>query len=524
MFRMHSVLCGTIACLLTILPANAELALGDSSGPVPLVNLEGHPRLMDNYDERRGTVVVFLSARSPETLASIEEIVATHQRYRIREMLFVGVVSNPEESDEELREFAQRKGVIFPIYRDPEGVVAKKFGATMTPEFFLLDPEGKLRYHGGLHGVSKGAGLDAAIREVMKKDPVTTPKTPLAGTPIKKPGSKSTIENPYGSMRFFSSFVFDELPGVPVHHCSTLAEAPNGDILCLWYGGTYESAEDQALYLARLPKGQRQWEAPERMLWNLEQPPGNAVIFRTPDDKVGVVWGRMEQSRPMRRGTGWGQCRLFYRTSDDNGRTWGPDAEIPDTFGSLPRNIPLSLQDGTFALPVSGRTSKGYGSFLLYLDADGKTWTQGGFSKGGGQPTIIQRDNGDLLNLMRKNPRIPMTLSTDGGKTWSEPTDTPLKNPGSGIAMTRLKSGRVVLVFNDTDQSDRYPLSITQSFDEGVTWEEQRTLEADWGEFSYPSILQASDGTIHVSYTYRRYTIKHAAFDEGWLTHTERPN
>ena len=524
MLGLHRIYWGFFTCVLAALPANAGLSLGEKAESVPLVNLQGHTRVMDNYDERRGTVVVFLSARSPETLASIEEIVATHQRYRIREMLFVGVVSNPEEEAEELRAFTQRRGIIFPVYRDPEGTVAKQFGATVTPEFFLLDPEGVLRYHGGLHGTTRDNGLEAAIRDVMQKDPVAVPESPLSGTPLATPGPKREMDDPYGSMRFFSSFVFDELPGVPVHHCSTLAEAPNGDILCLWYGGTYESAEDQALYLARLPKGARQWASPEVMLSNPEQPPGNAVIFRTPDNKVGVVWGRMEQSRPMRRGTGWGQCRLFYRTSSDNGRTWGEDMEIPDTFGSLPRNIPLTLNDGRFALPISGRTSKGYGSFLLYLDADGKNWTQGGFSKGGGQPTIIQRDNGDLLNLMRKEPRIPMTVSTDGGMTWSEPVDTPLKNPGSGIAMTRLKSGRVVLVFNDTDQSDRYPLSIIQSFDEGITWEEQRTLEADWGEFSYPSILQASDGTIHVSYTYRRYTIKHVAFDEGWLTHTERPN
>jgi predicted neuraminidase len=358
----------------------------------------------------------------------------------------------------------------------------------------------------------------------MKKESISVRETPATGTPLGQPGPKREIDDPYGGMRFYSSFVFDDLPNVPAHHCSTLAEAPNGDILCLWYGGSYESAEDQALYLARLPKGSRQWETPERMLWNPEQPPGNAVIFRTPDNTLGIVWGRMEKSRPMRRGTGWGECRLFYRTSNDNGHTWSSDTEIPDSFGSLPRNAPLTLQDGRFALPISGETSEGRGSFLLFLAADGKTWTRGGFANGGSQPTVIQRDNGDLLALLRRDPRIPQVLSTDGGQTWSEPVATDLKNPGSGIAMTRLKSGRVLLVFNDTDGEDRYPLSITQSFDGGVTWEEQRTLEADWGEFSYPCIIQASDGTVHVSYTYRRYTIKHVAFDEGWLTHKERPN
>lgn len=524
MRRICGIAGSMLACLLAAWPAGAALQLGEAAGPVPLLNLEGVNRVMDNYGERVGTVVVFLSARCPVTEAQIGEIVETHQRYRTREVLFVGVVSKSGEDAEELKTFTQRRGVIFPVYRDPEGAVARQFGAVRTPEFFLLDKAGKLLYHGGLHGAGNSAALDQAIQEYMAGKPITTPSTDPPGMPLQVPADKRVIDDPYGSMRFYSSFVFDELPGVPVHHCSTLAEAPNGDILCLWYGGSYESAEDQALYLARLPKGARTWEAPERMLWNPEQPPGNAVIFRTPDNKVGVVWGRMEQSRPLRRGSGWGQCRLFYRTSGDNGHTWSTDAEIPDSFGSLPRNVPLTLQDGRFALPISGESPKGEGPFLLYLGADGATWSQGGVMERGSQPTVIQRDNGELLALLRGKPRISSSTSSDGGQTWSPVTRTELKNPGAGIAMTRLKSGRVVLVFNDTDQSDRYPLSIIQSTDGGRTWEEQRTLEADWGEFSYPCIIQTSDGMIHVSYTYRRYTIKHCAFDEGWLTHKERPN
>jgi predicted neuraminidase len=505
------------------LPAGA-LEIGATIGTVPLVSLEGLPLTMDNYGERRGTVVVFLSARCFVTADQMSEINKTHERYRTDEVLFVGVVSKPEEDAEEIRTFAQNSGTIFPIYQDPEGAVAKQFSAERSPEFFFLDDTGKLLYHGGLHDADGTASLDLAIQALLKSEPISVAETPIPGTPLRIPGEKMAIDDPYGSMRYYSGFVFDKIPGVAVHHCSTLAEAPNGDLLCLWYAGSYESADDQALYLSRLPKGERAWTTPERVLHNPEQPPGNAVIYRTPDDKVGMVWGRMEQRRPMRRGTGWSKCRPMYRTSADNGHTWSEDAEIPGMFGTTPRNVPLTLKDGRLALPISGETDEGRGSFLLYLGADGKTWTPSGFMNGGSQPTVIQRDNGELLSLMRAHPRITMAVSADEGKTWSDGVSTELKNPGSGIAMTKLKSGRIVLVFNDTDQSDRYPLSIIQSTDDGKTWTEQRTLEADWGEFSYPSIIQADDGMIHVSYTYRRYTMKHVAFDEGWLIHKERPN
>jgi predicted neuraminidase/peroxiredoxin len=514
----------TLAFLALSLPA-AALDIGDAAGPVAFETLDSHPRTMNNYDERVGTVVVFLSSRCERTQNLVQDISALYEKYRFREILFVGVTSNPAETGDELRTFTQNNGLRFPIHRDAEKSVAKQFGATVTPEFFLLDNSGKLVYHGDLNGPAYEPGLEAAIKDLLGKVPVVNPETSVAGTPIDQPGPAREIPDPYGTISFSSELIFTKIPDVAVHHCSTVAEAPNGDILCLWYAGSYESADDQALYLSRLPHGERIWTTPERLVWNPAQPPGNAVIFRGPDDRMWVVWGRMEGSRPVRRGAGWGDCRLMARTSRDNGLTWTEDAEIPDSLGWLPRNMPLTLDNGTLALPVSGEADDRRGSFLLYLQDDGKSWKHGGIIQGGGgQPTVIQRDNGDLLCLMRNQPRIPQSISTDRGQTWSPPVKTELKNPDSGIAMTKLKSGRLVLVFNDTDQDDRTPFNLIQSYDDGETWKDMRVLEQDWGEFSYPSIIQASDGMIHVTYTYRRYSIKHVAFDEGWLTHLERPN
>ncbi|MCC6490924.1 MAG: exo-alpha-sialidase [Candidatus Hydrogenedentes bacterium] len=514
-----------LAAMFTFSLPSAALNVGDAAGPVRFETLDSQARIMDNYGERVGTVVVFLSARCEATAAQIADISAVYEKYRIREVLFVGVCSNPAEDGEELRAFTQNLGLRFPIHRDADGSAAKQFGATVTPELFLIDPKGIVQYHGGLGGKDEQAGLEAAIKALLAGKPVAQASTPVNGTPIDQLGAKRDIPDPYGTISFSSELIYTKIPKVAVAHCSTVAEAPNGDILCLWYAGSYESADDQALYLARLEKGGCRWSVPERLVWNPAQPPGNAVIFRAPGDRMVIIWGRMESSRPIRRGSGWGQCSLMVRSSTDNGHTWSADEELPDSFGSLPRNVPLTLDDGTLALPVSGEADETHGSFLLYLQNDGKTWTRSGFVRGGGgQPTVVQRDNGELLCLMRHQPRIMQSVSTDRGATWSAPIATDLKNPDSGIAMTKLKSGRLVLVFNDTDQDDRTPFNIIQSHDDGATWTDLRTLEADWGEFSYPSIIQASDGMIHITYTYRRYSIKHVAFDEGWLTHLERPN
>ena len=89
-------------------------------------------------------------------------------------------------------------------------------------------------------------------------------------------------------------------------------------------------------------------------------------------------------------------------------------------------------------------------------------------------------------------------------------------------------------------QNGRWSLAVSLSEDEGATWPWTRHLELDSptsdpqqrGEYHYPSIIQAKDGTLHASYSYFippakaqkddqgrliRKAIKHAHFNEQWI-------
>ena len=498
------------------------LKLGEPIGAISMTTLDGHPRVMNNYPEHKGTVVAFLSARCNATL---NEIAALNKVVNLDEnesMVFVGICSNPSETGEEIRTFCQRRGVVFPVYRDPDAKAAKQFGARWTPEFFLLDNAGQLVYHGGLDG------LAPAVKALLADEPITTRETPVTGTPLDRPGPKYEIDDPYGAIAFSSELIFTQIPGAPVHHCSSLSETPNGDLLCLWYGGSYESAEDQVLFLARLKKGDRFWSIPEVVVRDPDMPPGNAIIFKDPSNRLWMLWGRMEGSRPTRRGSGWSHCRLMTRISTDDGHTWSEEREWADTFGWLPRNPPITLANGQLVLPMSIHTKQESGSIVVRLNPDGTTWSRLGCMPRGGQMTVIQRNNGDLFALGRSHPYILASESKDGGVTWSTPVQTSLKCPDSANCMIRLNSGRLLLAHNDCDGEDRAILALEQSDDEGRTWKNQKILEFEpnraAGEYSYPCLIQTSDGMIHITYTCRRYSIKHAAFDEGWLIHVERPN
>jgi len=504
---------------------------GEAVGPVQVVDSNGQPLAIENYADHRGTAFLFMSGRCPVTDKVIGEVNTLYQRYRRRGVLFAGVCSNRVESSADLTAYARNSGMIFTIYRDPSGRVAGQLGATLTPVVFLVGSDGNLAYHGGLGQENGIETFENAIKGLIANEPAPASSAPDVGTPIDKPGKKVAKPNPYGKISFSSEMVFEQLPDAACVHCSTLAQAPNGDLLCLWYGGSFESADDQVLFLARKKPGRHRWQTPEVLLANQDQPPGNGVIFVDGLKRVWIVWGRMESRRPMIRGSGWDRCRLMYRVSTDNGQSWsrdqpmiGDDEAVKDErLWMVPRNGPIQLAGGRFVLPLEAILDGVDGGVFLLSDDEGNSWRRGGFTPGGSQPTLAQRNNGTLVALMRKGPRITSSESADGGQTWSDATHTELRNPDAGISMTTLNNGHWVLVFNNT-AFYRTPLSIVRSTDEGTTWETPLNLESNPGEYSYPSIIQSADGQIQISYTFRRYTIKHVEMNEDWLIHTERPN
>ena len=502
------------------LHAQSGLVPGEPVGTVDLTSPEGLHVAMDNYADHRATAVLFLSSRDSGTAAAADPIVALNDRMSDRGILTIAIFAGADVTGNEVRRYCQAHGINFPVYLDPDRAIANKFGARVTPSAFVLNRAGKLVYTGSVNGFARAiAALDAG-------KPVPASEKNIAGTPVDATLPPRPIIDPYGGIRFASELIFSKIDGYPVHHCSSMTLAPNGDLLVSWYGGSYESSDDQVLFLARLKKESHQWSTPEILVRSPGMPPGNAVLFTTSDGRIWLVWGRMEGKQPMLRGTGWDACSLFFRTSSDDGRTWSEDKPFfHDTLGWLPRNLTIKLADGALVLPISDERN-GHGvdlSFFLATKDNGATWTRSAIMRGGEQPTIIQRADGSLLAYLRVRPRIKMAESHDEGKSWTTPTPTLLKNPDAGISMCRLRNGHLLLVFNDEDDS-RSPLHIARSTDEGRTWSKPLIVETNPGEYSYPSIFEAPDGVIHLIYTFRRYSIKHVEMNEEWFTELERPD
>ena len=108
--------------------------------------------------------------------------------------------------------------------------------------------------------------------------------------------------------------------------------------------------------------------------------------------------------------------------------------------------------------------------------------------------------------------------------TWTPAEDTSLPNPGASIEAISLRDGRWIIVYNDLE-SGRHSLAVSMSDDEGATWKWTSHLERqDKVRFHYPSVIQAQDGSVHVTYSYfdqrgdkEMKSIKHVQFQPDWI-------
>lgn len=126
------------------------------------------------------------------------------------------------------------------------------------------------------------------------------------------------------------------------------------------------------------------------------------------------------------------------------------------------------------------------------------------------QPIILAFPQGELHLLARsRRKHIFESQSHDNGQTWSPLKASALPNPSSGIDGLVLNDGSALLVFNDAT-SGRGNLTLARR-QVGTSWKRLCTLEngLPFLEYSYPAIIQAQDGRIHISYTHNRRWIKH---------------
>jgi len=301
-------------------------------------------------------------------------------------------------------------------------------------------------------------------------------------------------------------------------HASTILELSPGRHMVAYFAGTREGHKDVGIWISLVEKGK--WQKPFLIADGiindtLRYPTWNPVLFKANEGKVFLFY-KVGPS-PM---DWWG----MVKTSMDNGKTWSAPVRLPNGVLGPIKNKPVQLADGTILSPSSTETKESWKVHIERSTDLGATWELIPIEPVGEfnviQPSILNYGNNRLQILCRsKHDRVVKAFSEDNGKTWGPLTTTEVLNPNSGTDAVTLKDGLQLLVYNPTTRGKQWSngrgkLNVAVSRD-GKTWNDIAVLEnGDEEEYSYPAVIQASDGKVHITYTYNRKNVKHVVLEQ----------
>jgi predicted neuraminidase len=339
-----------------------------------------------------------------------------------------------------------------------------------------------------------------------------------------------------GESAVYQERFIDPAPAGATLHTPALGALPGGHLLAMWKVGESGEGGPVALRAASLAPGAATWSASwpvtssrenQRELGRVVRTLANPVLLAEPDGTVRVfyvtAWAK------------WSTSAVATKTSRDAGRTWSAARRIVahpvGNLATLVKMAPVRFADGTVGIPAYHEF---FGVFpqLLRVSPEGALVDK--VRIGGGQtalqPSIVPLDDRRAVALLRNflKGHVLLTRTRDGGTTWDPVRPIALPNPNAPVMGLRLRDGAVLVVFNNSRVS-RDALSLAVSRDGGARWQvlhgfenHERMPDGVPVNFSYPYIVQAGDGVIHLVYVWRQRHVKHVAFNEVWLSERAR--
>ena len=362
-------------------------------------------------------------------------------------------------------------------------------------------------------------------------------------------------------------------------HAASLVELGDGRIRAFWFAGSREGAQDVEIRTAVYDPAKDSWSAEhsianradtQRSLLRYVKKIGNPVPLRASDGKLWLFYVTVSVG-------GWAGSSITVITSNDDGNTWNQAQRLitsPFTnISTLVKGTPFLYSDGSIGLPVYHEFIGKFGE-LLRIDDNGGIIDKQRLSSGNRtlQPVILIKNPRQALVLMRHSgagpKRVIETSTNDAGLHWGKLQNTTLSNPDAAISGVALPDGRMLVALNDIEEG-RNALSLAVSMDGGTNWKTIYQLEDQRGnptgmsrylqavgvsakatdasindaaayeksvqrnqcgeqncafEFSYPYMIQAKNGDLHIVYTWNRSFIKHVRFNRAWLDQRMKKN
>jgi peroxiredoxin len=147
------------------------------------------------FADAKAVVFLFVGTECPVSNSYSIELQKLFADYSSKQVVFLGVNSELDISSAAVRLHAEKFGLPFPVLLDPKQTLARKAGATITPQAAVYSPQGKLLYLGRID--DRVADLGAARPEPNRRDLRIALDQILAGQPVSEPATRAfgcTIE------------------------------------------------------------------------------------------------------------------------------------------------------------------------------------------------------------------------------------------------------------------------------------------------------------------------------------------
>lgn len=302
-----------------------------------------------------------------------------------------------------------------------------------------------------------------------------------------------------------------------------IERTPGGRLVAAWIGG--EDGPGAYMLVSRSDDDGFTWTDPILMIngQSDELPFERSVIignlWTDPKGKLWLFFDQTMQHFDGRAGLWAASCE----NPDDDEMVWSEPARL---FDGAMLNKPIVTGEGEWMLFSYLLHADGYHQFkgnlfpeldpirgvnLLASSDEGKTWehraTVPTHDKQWIESMAVELRNGDLWLLARTSRGIAEAPSSDNGRTWTPFKDSEtIAHPAARFFIRRLASGKLLLIKHGTridEHTGREALSAWVSDDDGVTWSGGLVLDHR-KSVSYPDGFQAPDGSIYISYDWRR--------------------
>lgn len=161
------------------------LDLGVTAPAFTMATLDGRPFSMEEAARtHRGVVVLFMSTICPYSNYYNDLYRDMAAEFGKKGVIFVGVNSGTLETVAEVRAHAHEHGHTFDIIKDPDSKIADLLDARRTPEVFLFDQMGTLRYRGRVASKLSSPDLKSAIEAMLEGRVIRPAETKAFGCAI----------------------------------------------------------------------------------------------------------------------------------------------------------------------------------------------------------------------------------------------------------------------------------------------------------------------------------------------------